>query len=110
MAYTDLFIDQGSDFNTVLDLSADDGSTLNIHGYSFASSIRKSYYSANATANMTIIILSDAGGNVSVGMNAATTANIAAGRYVYDVKMTDSSNITKRILEGIITINPQVTK
>ena len=43
-------------------------------------------------------------------MNSATTANIKAGRYLYDVRMVDTSNVVTRVIEGIITIYPQVTK
>jgi hypothetical protein len=43
-------------------------------------------------------------------LNAATTANIKAGRYLFDVKQVDNVNTTTRLIEGIITVNPQVTK
>ena len=51
-----------------------------------------------------------ANGNVIISLNAATTTNIKAGRYLYDVKMTDTANVVTRVVEGIITITPQVTK
>jgi hypothetical protein len=43
-------------------------------------------------------------------MNAATTTNIAAGRYLYDVKMVRTDNSVSRVIEGIITVFPQITK
>jgi hypothetical protein len=39
----------------------------------------------------------------------ANTANISAGRYVYDVVIKDSSNNVTRVLEGIVNVLPQVT-
>jgi len=38
------------------------------------------------------------------------TANLTAGRYVYDVVLTDSANVTSRIVEGIVTVTPRVTR
>jgi len=110
MPYAELTVDQGATFETNLDLVADDGTAINVTNYVFSGQIRKSYYSANATANLTITVVSAANGNVNVSLNAATTANIKAGRYLYDVKMTDTANTVTRIVEGIITITPQVTK
>ena len=109
-AYTDLYMDQGADFGTTFDLVADDGTAINIAGYSFHSQIRKSYYSANATANLVITITDSANGNTTISLDAATTANISPGKYVYDVKMVDTANITTRILEGLMTITPEVTR
>jgi hypothetical protein len=44
-------------------------------------------------------------------MPSATTANTTAGRYVYDVKMTETSSSTvTRVVEGIVTVTPNVTR
>jgi hypothetical protein len=110
MPYAELTVDQGSTFETNLDLVADDGTSINLTNYIFSGQIRKSYYSNNATANLTITVTDAANGNLNLSLNAATTTNIKAGRYLYDVKMTDTANTVTRIVEGIITITPQVTK
>lgn len=109
-AYTDLTIDQGADFETTFDLIADDGTPVNVTGYIFTGQIRKSYYSTNPTANLVITILNAASGNTKVTLGAGNTANIVAGRYVYDIKMKNTANVTTRVLEGIVTITPQVTR
>lgn len=110
MPYSELTADQGATFETSLDLVNDDGSAINVTNYVFSGSIRKSYYSANAVANLTIQVDSASNGNLTILMNAATTTNIKAGRYLYDVKMIDTANTVTRVVEGIITITPQVTK
>jgi len=43
-------------------------------------------------------------------MNNATTAALSPGRYVYDVELKSSSNSISRILEGLVTVTPEVTK
>ena len=106
----ELFCDQGTDFSYSLDLSNDDGSALNLASYTFSSSIRKSYYSSKPAANLTVTVINAANGNVQLSMNSAVTSNIKAGRYLYDVKMSDATNTVFRVIEGIITIYPQITK
>lgn len=110
MAYAELTLDQGSTFETTIDLINEDGTAINVAGCIFSSQIRKSYYSSGITANLTVTVANTANGNLTLTLNAATTTNIAAGRYLYDVKMTDTANVVTRIVEGIITVTPQVTK
>ena len=43
-------------------------------------------------------------------MNAATSANVVYGRYVYDCELTSSGNTVSRLVEGIVTVTPQVTR
>jgi len=110
MPYAELTIDQGTTFESSLDLVADDGTAINVAGYVFSGEIRKSYYSSNSTANLIITISNAANGNVLITLDAANTANITPGRYLYDVKMIDTANTVTRIVEGIITVTPQVTR
>jgi hypothetical protein len=41
-------------------------------------------------------------------MTSANTSNIRPGRYLFDVKTINTSNVVSRILEGIVTVTPQV--
>lgn len=108
--FIELDLDQGTDLSYNLDLTNDDGSPINVAGYIFSSSVRKSYYSKTVTANLTVTIADSANGNVLLSMNAATSSAIKAGRYLFDVKQKDGSNTYTRVVEGIITVLPQVTK
>ena len=42
-------------------------------------------------------------------MNNATTSTMTAGRYVYDLELTDADGLISRIVEGTVTVTPQVT-
>jgi hypothetical protein len=109
MAYAELTLDQGATFLASLDLANDDGTPVNIADATFQSQIRKSYYSTSATANLIVSVVSQANAKISLSLPAEQTANIKAGRYLYDLKMT-SGNTTTRIIEGIITVTPQVSR
>lgn len=109
-AYSNLYLEQGATFTTTITLDDVYGETYNLVGYSASSQMRKSYYSSNATATFSTTV--NVGlGSVTLDLPANTTANIAPGRYVYDAIITDSNtNVTTRILEGIIEVSPRVTR
>lgn len=110
-SYAELNIDQGTTFSATLDLKNDDGTPINVANNAFTCQIRKSYYSSSAAANVTVNTLDEANGHVQLTLGAFETANIRAGRYLFDLKMTNSVTATTlRIIEGIISVNPQVTR
>jgi hypothetical protein len=102
-----LVIDQGTTFTTTIDVTDDDGNHIDLTGYTGAAQIRKTYSSSNSTSFT--VVVSNAG-TVTLSMNANTTANIIAGRYVYDCEITSGDGIRSRIIEGIVTITPEVTR
>ena len=75
---------------------------------SAAAQLRKTYTSSTATAFG--CSLANNTGSLTLTMNNATTSALSAGRYVYDVELTDASSIKSRILEGMVTITPEVTR
>ena len=83
--------------------------SINVSGYSINANIKKSYYSANNTASFVSTINDAANGNVSISITSDISTNIKAGRYVYDVKLKSPTNVTTRIVEGILTITPRVS-
>jgi hypothetical protein len=105
---SNLFIDQGTDYSTSINLTDDDDNIVSLTGYTAQGQIRKTY-SSSTSVSFTVSITA-ATGTVTLQLTAVQTANIVAGRYVYDVFVTDSGNTTSRILEGIVTITPRVTR
>ena len=109
--FVELYIDQGSSFTNIINLTDDiTNVSINTSGYTVISQMKRSYYSANASANITCTITNPSNGEITMTMTAGETANIKAGRYVFDVKTIDAYSSTSRILEGIITVLPQVSK
>ena len=107
--FVELTLEQGANFNTVLDLKDSAGGILNLAGYTVAAQMRKSYYSTTAT-NFTITVTDAAAGQITMTMSAANTSNVSSGRYVYDVLITSGASVKTRIIEGIVTILPSVTR
>lgn len=101
-----LVIDQGTTFTTSFTVNDDAGLPINFTGYTGNSQIRKHYTSSNATP-FTVSLYSN--GTITLGMSSNTTNGLTAGRYVYDVEVNSGSQIS-RVVEGIVTITPQVTR
>ena len=102
-----IIIDQGADFSTEISVTDDNGDPVNLTGYSAAAQLRKHYTSSAFTAFTANVNVS---GTVTLSMNAATSSNVTAGRYVYDCELTSSGNVVSRLVEGIVTVTPQVTR
>lgn len=107
--YTELFLEQGSTFNTVITLDDLNGEAFNLVNYTASSQMRKSYYSSSASATFTVSTGDGLDGSITMSLDASATANIPAGRYLYDVYVTKDANRI-RVLEGIVNVSPQVTK
>jgi len=107
MIYQDISINQGSDYINTLNLVATDGTPVFIENYQFSGQIRLSYYSANASANLNLYIVDQINGIVGFTLDAANTANLLPGNYVYTVTMKDTNNVTSQILGGLVNIIPQ---
>ena len=106
--YKDLVLDQGATFVEYVLYKDKAKNAIDISGLSSRAKLRKSYYSANATS-FTTAVESAADGNVSLSLTHNETANIKAGRYVYDVELYNA-NVVYRIQEGTITVYPEVTR
>lgn len=103
-----LVIDQGATFSTDLTLEDEYGDPIVLTGYTANSQIRKWYTSSNTAAIFTASI-NVASAVITLSLSADQTSNLSSGRYVYDVEIS-SGSIVSRVVEGIVTVTPQVTR
>lgn len=109
--YQDIFLNQNETFTTSLTLDDVNGAAYNLTGFTVKSQAKKSYYSTNSTLEFTANISDANNGIITLSASAATTANVPAGKLVYDVIITQVSTGTKtRVLEGQIFVSPTVTR
>lgn len=111
--YVELYIDQGTTFNTTINLNDDDTNLpQNLIGYIVTGSLRKSLLSINASANITCNVSNAVGGEITLSMTSSNTSNLSPGRYFFDIKTVDTyaSNAVARLIEGIIIVSPGITR
>lgn len=110
MAQTsNLFVDQGSDYSSIVTVASGSGAPLNLQGFTVKSQMRKSYGSSTAYS-FTAEVYDAATGRIRIRLSAAQSEGIPTGRYLYDVEITSSANAKKRVVEGIVTVTPQITQ
>jgi len=125
--YEDLTIDQGSDVTIQLELFNPDGSRKLLINwdsdagtfgsyYLMRGKIKKSYNSTDSAElfNVTAFNPLNQENILQLSLTNVQTSRMKAGRYVYDVELegTDSNTglgVVERILEGKLTLSPQVT-
>lgn len=111
--YVELFIDQGSDFFTTININDDNTNVpTNVDNYVVTSSLRRSLLSPNASSNLVCTISDAANGEILLEMSAANTTNLRAGQYFFDVKVRDAAANWpySRLIEGVIFVTPSVTR
>lgn len=101
-----IVMDQGATFTTTFNVVDNNNLPIDLSYYTAASEMRKTYFSSNAYS---FSATGYANGAITLTMNAATTSAIWAGRYVYDIDITDQSGNVSRVIEGIVTVTPGVT-
>ena len=107
--YSNIIIDQGSDFTTEIEVEDVTGNVADLTGFSGAGQIRKTFASTTKTDFLTTIS-NPTTGKVKISLTSTITNSLKAGRYVYDVEVTSSSGVITRIVEGQVTITPGVTR
>ena len=105
---SNLFVDQGIDFSISIALTDSTNSALNLTGSSFLAQIRKGHGSSTVKGTFTATH-DGVGGNLTLSLTDVQTAAIEAGRYVYDVVLTDVNLLKEKVITGIIDVQPSVS-
>ena len=82
---------------------------LNLTGYSVLAQLIKSHASSTATSFGTSVT-SAVDGVIELSMTDVASAAINDGRYVWDLIITDGAGDKIRVVEGIATIRPSVSR
>ena len=106
---SNLFVDAGASYSNIISVAATNGQPLNLTGYSVASQMRKSYQSSTAY-NFTASVYNAEQGKVRLQLTPEQSQAIPAGRWLYDLEITSPSGNKTRVVEGIVTVNPQITQ
>lgn len=109
--YLNLICYQGASFDYTLTWKSA-GTPVDLTGYSARMQVREDYTSSTAVlsfTNGTGITLGGTAGTILIATTAGTTANLAAGDYVYDLEMVSGGTVT-RLVQGKFTVDPEVTR
>lgn len=108
-AFTEITIEQGATFSTTVNVEDAYYNPVDLTGYTASSQMRKSYYSSTAYP-ITATVTGTANGEITMSITSANTSSLTPGRYVYDLIIDDGANTVTRVVEGIATVLPSVTR
>lgn len=104
-----LIIDQGTDFLQTFDLTASNGQALTLTGYTASAQMRKHSGSKNKY-DFTVEFTDRVNGQIKISLTDTITRRIKAGRYVYDIILTDSNGSKSKVLEGQALVRESATR
>ena len=107
---SNLFIDQDADFTTTVTINDATGSALDLTNYTALAMIRKTYQSSTATTVTSAFVSPRTTGQITISLTDTQTAALEQGRYVYDLVIADASGSKTRVVEGIATVTPSVSR
>ena len=102
-------VEQGTSFTLSINTTDANNDPLDLSGYGLHGQVRKSYYTSSYVS-FTVASAVPTSGDITISLTSAQTAALKAGRYVYDLKIVSSGGEVTRILEGILSVTPEVTK
>jgi hypothetical protein len=108
-----IVVEQGTDWQIILNLTNNDGTAYDLTGYTNPKcQIRDSFSAANAI-DVTVSMNSDqSDGEISLSLTNTETSNISFSdnKGVWDLEIDDVSGNTRRLVQGEVTIKPEVTR
>ena len=102
-------VQRRSDHSVPIVLKDNSGTAINLTGFTVAGQVRRSYFSTTAV-NFTCAVSNATSGIITVSLSGTQSDAMKAGRYVYDVEITNAGGTKTRVLEGQLEIMPAVTK
>lgn len=105
-----LVIDQGSTFTVSIVIFDPNGNELDLTDYTIRAQMRKSYGSNSYTSFTASKGADPTNGEITISLTATQTSALRSGRYVYDIEIEDDEDVVTRVLEGIVTVTPEVTR
>jgi len=114
--YEDLEFDQGSDIAVSIECVETNGDIKDLTNHAVTATMKRTYSSTDSADVQTfncIIPNPPTAGFITMNLTNTISGTLRKGRWVYDVEIShvDSNSVTlrERILEGHITVSPQVT-
>jgi hypothetical protein len=104
-----IYIDQGTDFATGIDVVDDGGEIVNLNLTTIEGQARR-LYSSEVIFSFVITITSPTEGKALIELDSEVTALLAPGKYRYDIIINLVSGKRMKLLEGLVFIVETVTE
>ena len=106
---TNLIIYKHTDFEQTFVI--EDGlsnSAKDLTGFTGTCRMQRTLNLGSLTA-FTVTFVNRSNGKVRISLTSTQTANIADGKYFYELMLTDPNNVVERVIEGVLIVKHPVT-
>ena len=105
----DFTLEQGTTFSREITVQ-DSGSAMNLTGYTPRMQMRSTHDSSTIALTITASISNATQGKISLSATDTLTSAVEEGIYVYDLEIESSGGTVTRLMEGNVTVTPEVTR
>ena len=105
----DFTLEQGTTFSREITVQ-DSGSAMNLTGYTPRMQMRPTHDSSTIALTFTASVSNASQGKIQLSATDSATAAVEEGIYVYDLEIESSSSGVTRLMEGKVTVTPEVTR
>jgi hypothetical protein len=113
-ATLDFNIEQGATFSHRLEWKDSKQQPINLTGYTARMQVRAKKSSDTVLVELTTangrIVLGDADGTIDLEIDATTTAGFSWTKGVHDLELESGTGFVTRLVEGNVTVVPEVTR
>ena len=102
-----LYVNQGTDFATTLELTQDSGDDYS--EYNFYCDVCKLYSNTKKFSAELTVLTNGSVNELELRFSKETTSYLEGGKYTYDVMMENPVGSVSKILEGLIFLIPSST-
>lgn len=102
-------LEQGATFSREITVQ-DSGSAMNLTGYTPRMQMRSTHDSSTIALTITASISNATQGKISLSATDTLTSAVEEGIYVYDLEIESSVGTVTRLMEGNVTVTPEVTR
>lgn len=104
-----LYIEAGTTFAREITYTNEDGTLFNLTDYSAELQVRETVNSETATITK-VPTISVSEGTISWTFTAAETGTLTKDKYVYALELTNTDGTVIRLVEGDLTVSPEVVR
>lgn len=104
-----LYVEAGATFSRTITYTNDDGTLFDLTDYTAELQVRETVSSATAVITKVPTIDVEAA-TISWTFSAAETATLTAEKYVYGLELTKTDGTVTRLVEGDLTVSPEVVR
>ena len=104
-----LYVEAGATFERSLIYTNDDGTLFDLTDYTAELQVRETASSATATLTVTPTIAVETA-VIAWEFTATQTATLTNSSYVYAIELTNTDGDVIRLLEGAVTVSPEVVR